>query len=222
MALIVNGTTIPIGKPFTVNGHNVEKVVANGVTVWDMEIFDMFKFVFNGEALNPLDQAKYYVFQHSKFTSISSKYNGVSLDTAGAIYLHTTGVDYADMKPIYVLVPEAGQYRVYASGLTVTDGNNGHYRQIAKGQLIPGGIPAKPTVNFGAEHDDTSTPPASMHVVDNSLSAYYDGVAVYGLVITYDHNTAETYIFSDDGYIYKRGAIHGDKFGVAKSTTKWK
>ena len=34
MALIVNGTTIPPGKPIKVNGHDVKKIVANGTVVW--------------------------------------------------------------------------------------------------------------------------------------------------------------------------------------------
>jgi hypothetical protein len=36
MSLVVNGTTIPTNKPFHVNGHEVKRVVANGVEVWKL------------------------------------------------------------------------------------------------------------------------------------------------------------------------------------------
>ena len=38
MAIIVNGTTVPINGDFIVaNGTNITKVVANGVTVWEQQ-----------------------------------------------------------------------------------------------------------------------------------------------------------------------------------------
>ena len=51
MPLIVNGVTIPTYKPFTCNGQDVRKVIANGTVVWEYIPVEPF-IVLNGP--NPL------------------------------------------------------------------------------------------------------------------------------------------------------------------------
>jgi len=227
MSLIVNGTTIPQGKPIHVNGNPVHKVIANGKVVWVMEYLDLISgsFVFSGET--PKFDKTHYAKIRKDLVAINAFY-GTDMATQGGEVTFVTG--NSNQLHYIVAVEANGKSRIYKIGARagVTD-VGWHEYEIGKGQALDAGLIAiDSSWTFGSPEFELNKTEVQIAVGELRTTLFYHGqtVAQKYSSMKIDGNVNPMYIFGDDGYVYKRGTqIHADQsfigFQVMKGP-KWK